>query len=137
MMDTMDRLFMDDWVPSRSGGGRGRSASSAGVRAPWDVIEDEETYHVRVDMPGFSKEDVKVSVEDSVLVVSGQRDPSKEDSRWAAKSYSKFSTRLALPDNVQLDKISAELKNGVLFVTVPKMKLEDKKQVFDVEIAGE
>ncbi|KAI5075290.1 hypothetical protein GOP47_0009366 [Adiantum capillus-veneris] len=135
VMETMDRLFLDDWATVRNGRGRVGSKSSPSMRAPWDVIEDEEAFHIRVDMPGFSKEDVKVAVEDGVLVVSAERDPEKEDSRWAAKSYSKFKTRLALPEDGQVDKISAEMKNGVLFVSVPKVKPEDKKQVINVDVA--
>lgn len=132
MMDTVDRLFLDDITPARAKGGATRAASSGGIRAPWDVAEDEDAFHIRVDMPGFSKEDVKVAIEDGVLVVSGQRE---EDPRWASKSYSKLNTRLALPDNVQPDKISAELKNGVLFVAVPKLKPADRKQVFEVQVS--
>eukprot|EP00250_Pteridium_aquilinum_P026486 c33083_g1_i1 orf=404-1102(-) len=136
MMDTVDRLFLEDVPPARGANvSRGRAPRAAGVRAPWDVVEDEEGFHIRVDMPGFAKEDVKVAIEDGVLVVSGERDASKEDPRWAAKSYSKFNTRLALPDNVHFDKINAELKNGVLFVAVPKIKPEDRKQVINIEIA--
>ncbi|MCO5562328.1 hypothetical protein L7F22_015954 [Adiantum nelumboides] len=135
LMESMDRLFLDDWTPVRNSGGRGGNRSAPSVRAPWDVIEDEGAFHIRVDMPGFSKEDVKVAIEDGVLVVKGERDPQNEDSCWAAKSYSKFNTRLALPETVEVDKIKAEMKNGVLFVTVPKIKLEDKKQVINVDVA--
>lgn len=132
MMDVVDQLFLDNVSPA--GASASRSATGAAGRAPWDVVEDEGGFHIRVDMPGFSKEDVKVAVEDGVLVVIGQRDPSKEDPRWASKSYSKFNSRLALPENSHLDKISAELSNGVLCVSVPKVKPEEQKQVIDIQV---
>ncbi|KAH7299930.1 hypothetical protein KP509_24G036200 [Ceratopteris richardii] len=111
-----------------------RPASTGSIRTPWDVIEDDEAYHIRVDMPGFSKEDVKVRVENASLVVTGERDPSKEDERWASKSYSKFKTRLSLPDDAHSEKITAEMRNGVLCLAIPKLKPEEKHHVINVEI---
>lgn len=134
MMDVVDQLFLDNVSPAGASASRSATGAAAG-RTPWDVVQDEEGFHIRVDMPGFGKEDVKVAVEDGVLVIIGQRDPSKEDAHWASKSYSKFNTRLALPENSHLDKISAELSNGVLFVTVPKVKPEERKQVIDIQVA--
>lgn len=134
-MDTVDQLMNDNVAASGASAARGAARARASVRTPWDVVEDEEGFHIRVDMPGFGKEDVKVCVEDGVLVVNGQRDPSTEDPRWAAKSYSKFNTRLPLPDDARLDKISAELKNGVLFVAVPKVKPDGRKQMIDIRVS--
>ncbi|KAL0304475.1 UNVERIFIED_CONTAM: Small heat shock protein, chloroplastic [Sesamum radiatum] len=101
----------------------------------WDVNEDENEIKMRFDMPGLSKEDVKVSVENDVLVIKGERkaEQGKEDS-WSKRSYSSYDTRLQLPDDCQKDKIKAEMKNGVLYISIPKTKVE--KKVIDVEING-
>ncbi|XP_062119991.1 small heat shock protein, chloroplastic [Humulus lupulus] len=138
MLDTMDRLFEDSMVFSP----RNRWPSGE-VRAPWDIKDDENEIKLRFDMPGLDKEDVKVSVEDSVLVIKGEHKVEEEEATSAAppeeswsggggKSFSSYETRLQLPDNCDEEKIKAELKNGVLYIFVPKTKVERK--VIDVQI---
>lgn len=123
MLDTMDRLFDD--VMAYPG-------AAAEARLPWDMSEDENEMRMRFDMPGLSKEDVKVCVEDDVLVIKGER---KADDAWSSRSsYSTYATRLRLPENCDKEKVKAEMKNGVLCISVPKTKVERK--VLDVEISG-
>lgn len=136
MLDTMDGLFEDAFMFPSISSPRGvlRSEDSTlAVRTPWDMMEDDNEIKMRLDMPGLSKEDVKVCVEDDVLVINGgHKREAKANDSWSARSYSSYNTRLLLPENCETDKIKAELKNGVLNITIPKAKVESK--VIDINV---
>ncbi|GKU88995.1 hypothetical protein SLEP1_g3195 [Rubroshorea leprosula] len=125
MLDTMYRIFDDTILfPSQTG---------SEMRAPWDIHDDENGIKMRFDMPGLSKEDVKVSVEDGVLIIRGE--PKKEGGggdSCSSRNFNKYDAHLQLPDNYEKNKIKAELKNGVLSISIPKNKVG--KKVIDVKI---
>ncbi|KAL2489657.1 23.6 kDa heat shock protein [Forsythia ovata] len=103
----------------------------AGVKRGWDVREDNEALYLRVDMPGLDKDQVKVLVEQNTLVIKGEGEKESGDQEYGRR----YSSRLDLPPNLyKLDEIKAEMKNGVLKVVVPKVKEEERKDVFQVDI---
>lgn len=103
------------------------------MRLPHDLIEDEDAYKLRIDMPGLTKDEVKVMVENGQLVIQGEKKvDDKSDEGWATAQES-YSTRLILPENVELDEVKAELKNGVLRVVIPKSKEEPKAIPIEVQ----
>lgn len=107
-----------------------RGLGSVTSHRGWDVKEDNEALKLRMDMPGIDKEKVKISVEQNILVIKGEEDESEGESEGR-----RYSSRIELPKNVyKVDEIKAEMKNGVLKVRVPKVKEEERKDVFQVRI---
>nr|AAF37726.1 LMW heat shock protein [Euphorbia esula] len=104
---------------------------SAGIRRNWDARETEDALNLRVDMPGLDKKDVKVSVEKNTLIIKGEGEKESEDE----ESGRKYSGRIDLPEKMfKTDEIKAEMKNGVLKVVVPKVKEDERADVFHVKI---
>lgn len=75
-------------------------------------------------MPGMTQNDVKTWVEQgNMLVIQAEKIPNdgdNQDGLWPAKSFGRYHTQLALPDNVDFKNVKAEVKDGVLYITIPK-----------------
>lgn len=80
--------------------------------------ENEKEYYLTMDVPGMSKDDIEVTFDNNRLKVSGQRKSDKYDSY----KYGKMERTFNVPSNVETDKISAKIDNGVLKVLLPKAK---------------
>mgnify|MGYP001258233851 CR=1 FL=1 len=93
--------------------------------------EGEFAYHIDVDLPGVSKEDIKVDFNKGILTISGERktkeEIKEEDYYKVETTFGKFSRSFNLPDNVDIENIEASADNGVLEVVVPK--LENEKNI--------
>lgn len=102
-----------------------------------DWREAQDAHIFKVDVPGLTKEEVKVEVEDGrILQISGERTPEKvgKDDKWhrAERSVGKFFRRFRLPENAKMDQVKATLENGVLTVVIPKEKKEHKVKTIPV-----
>lgn len=80
--------------------------------------ENEKEYYLTMDVPGMSKDDIEVTFDSNRLKISGQRKSDKYDSY----EYGKMERTFGVPSNVETDKISAKIDNGVLKVLLPKAK---------------
>lgn len=80
--------------------------------------ENEKEYYLTMDVPGMSKDDIEVTFDSNRLKISGQRKSDKYDSY----KYGKMEKTFNVPSNVETDKISAKIDNGVLKVLLPKAK---------------
>jgi HSP20 family molecular chaperone IbpA len=90
-------------------------------RHPYQVREDDKMYTVSVDVPGVKAEDMNIKIEDdNVLHLSGAR-KIQDGNNFSERG---FEYRMTLGDKVQVDKISANLADGVLKLTVPKMEVK-------------
>jgi HSP20 family protein len=110
----------------------------AGARLPFrgvsvpavNVTESKEAFKVNVAAPGFRKEDFKLEVRNGYLTISGESTASKEDQEETFTrreyAYSTFSRSFGLPENVNAEAISAQYADGVLKVTLPKKKADEK-----------
>ncbi len=89
-----------------------------------DVTETNDAFMINADLPGVSEEDVEVSVTGNRLTIGGRREAEdvQEGDRYVAveRSYGSFSRSFVLPDSADLERIQAELTNGVLKIKVPK-----------------
>jgi HSP20 family protein len=106
-----------------------RNGASEDVWAPVvDISESPKHYTVRADLRGVKKEDVKISVENGVLTVSGERKSEVDDKSERCYrlecSYGAYSRSFSLPENVAQDNITAESKEGVLIINLPKTDIK-------------
>jgi HSP20 family protein len=96
-----------------------------GLFAPsFDVKENKDGYVFRADLPGVKEEDLEISLTGNRLAISGKREAEKREqgeTYYASeRSYGSFTRAFTLPDGTDAENVKAELKNGVLQVTVPK-----------------
>ena len=100
--------------------------------------EGEFAYHVEVDLPGIKKEDVDITIEDNILVVSGERKVKsevKEENYYKIESsFGQFSRSFSLPEDVDVENIHAESENGVLEIVLPKLENAKIDKVKKIEI---
>ncbi len=86
--------------------------------------KEDSTFHLEVDLPGVSKEDIDVKVEDDILVVSAVRrfkdELSRDDYYICESSFGKIERRYALPDNIDTEHIEAKLDDGRLVIELQK-----------------
>ena len=115
-----DDITLADWAPAA------------------DITEDEKEYVIKAELPDVRKEDVKVTVENGVLTIAGERKFEKEEKKKKyhriERSYGTFVRSFSLPDVADASKVKAEFKNGVLTVHVPKSEQAKPKQI-EVNVA--
>ena len=103
-----------------------------------DVQETTSEYLIKADLPEVNKEDVKVSLEEGVLAVEGERKLEKEETgkkfHRVERSYGKFVRRMMLPADIDPQKVAADFKDGVLNIHLPKSPAI-KPQAIDVKVA--
>lgn len=102
----------------------GKGLSKQAFRIAIDIREEDDAYYVDAEVPGLSAEDVKVDVDKNVLTLSGERKVEKEEKegtyRRVERQYGSFTRSFTLPETVDADKITADLKDGVLALRLPK-----------------
>jgi HSP20 family protein len=104
---------------------------TAGWRPLADVTETDDAYLVEVDVPGMKAEDIRIETAGTDLTVSGETTQKEREGllRSRTRQVGRFEYRTTLPANADIDKISAELADGVLTVRVPKSETAKPRRI--------
>jgi len=98
-----------------------------------DISEDKENVRIAVELPGLKKKDVKISMDDGVLTLQGERkferEEKKEDYHRVERAYGSFSRSFTLPSNVDASKIQATMEEGILTIAIPKKEEAKPKEI--------
>ncbi len=136
--DLLDRYSRNLGMPRVNGNGEGKDLFRRTDWAPAvDIRETADAFQIDAELPGLSKDDVQVTVEDRVLSIQGER--KKEDETSDGKHhriervYGHFVRRFTLPDNVDPDSVKASFRNGVLQVTLAKSE-KAKPRAIEVDV---
>ena len=118
---------------------RNREAMTVADWAPSvDITEDTQEYLIKAEIPEVDKKDVRVTVQDGVLTIQGERRQEKEekDKRFhrIERAYGTFVRSFSLPDDVGEDNVKAEFKDGMLWVHLPKAEKAKPKSI-EVKVA--
>jgi HSP20 family protein len=110
-----ETMIVADWVPSV------------------DVSETDGEYQIKAEIPDVKKEDVKVTLEDGVLTIQGERKQEKEDKgkkyHRVERTHGSFVRSFTLPDLVDEEKVKAEFKDGILKLQLPKSEKARPKAI--------
>ena len=125
----MDELFHNRLASVLGGEGAQSVAWSPVV----DIEETELNYMIRAELPGLSKENVKVTVEDGVLTLSGERDLERKVEgktfHRIERSHGTFTRSFTLPENADAESVSANYKDGLLEIRVAKCEEAQPKSI--------
>jgi HSP20 family protein len=110
-----ETMIVADWVPTV------------------DISETDGEYQIKAEIPDVKKEDVKVTLEDGVLTIQGERKQEKEEKgkkyHRVERSYGSFVRSFSLPDVIDEGKVKAEFKDGVLNLHLPKSEKAKPKAI--------
>jgi HSP20 family protein len=115
-------------------GNGGKEALTVAEWSPLvDIAEDEKEYLIKAELPEMKKEDVRLTVENDVLVISGERTFEKEEKgkkyHRIERAHGSFVRSFSLPEDADGSKVSADYKDGVLQVHLPKSEKSKPKAI--------
>ena len=129
LQDEMNRMFNEFFgrVPAQIEAEEGMWSPSA------DISESNDSITINAEIPGMSKDDIKVNIQDNTITLKGEKKHEKEEKdanyHRVERSYGAFVRSFTLPAPVQSDKVKASYKNGVLKITLPKTEEVKPKEI--------
>jgi len=134
LQNEMNRLF--NTVFDAPAGGNG-GATMRRWMPPMDLVETDDRFVLRADLPGMSEDDLKIEFEDGTLTVSGERKSEHESKgegyHRVERAFGAFSRSLTLPQGVDPEAVNASFDRGVLEVSIPKPEQRKPRRI---EIGG-
>ncbi len=125
--------FFDSGLRSRD---REESIFSGAWAPLVDIAEDDKSYTIKVELPEMKREDIKVSVENGILTISGERTREKEEGgrkyHRVERAYGSFIRNFTLPQNVDPNQVNAAYRDGVLHVSIAKTE-QARPQAIEVK----
>ena len=122
----VDSVLNQDLLPSEE-------VSSRAWMPPVDIQETDDAYRLVAELPGLTKDDINVTLENNVLRLSGERkfekDVAKDNYHRIERTYGSFSRAFTLPSLVSSEKVEASFENGLLTVTVPKAEQAKPRKI--------
>ncbi len=134
LQDEINRLFSTNLSPQWEDQGLGRGVWNP----PVDIYENKDQISLEVELPGMTKEDIHLTFENNVLTLSGERRFEKKDEEQnyhrVERLYGTFTRSFTLPNTVSGEGITAEYRDGVLYLSLPK---KEEVKARRIEIMGE
>jgi len=97
-----------------------------------DIREDDKSYLLEVDLPGYSKDDIKIDITDGYLTINAKVEKEDNDENKNYVRRERFTGEVSrsfyVGEEIKEDEVKASFKNGILTLEVPKLSLEDKKK---------
>ena len=128
LRNRMDRLFSDYDMAYRSGPAFTLTSNSPRT----NLLEGGDRFEVQAEVPGISKDDLNIKIQGNYLEISGKRSVETPEGYRVHKNErggSTFSRCFTLPDDVDAEKVEALLKDGILYLTLPKSETAKPKQI--------
>lgn len=109
------------------------SSESQELSPDIDLYEDQNEIVVKAELPGMTKDDIQISLNDNILTIRGEKKKEEEDQGKdyyrSERVYGAFVRSLALPAEINPDKVRATFRNGVLEIRLPKTEQAKKKEI--------
>jgi len=122
----MTRDLFDDWDKNFG------EMFTAKNHNPVHVFEKENYFQINVDLPGVTKDDVNLNVENDILTIEAERKFEKEYEDHYQKGYGKFQRSFKLPKNINQDELEAAMDHGVLKLLLPKVSAKANSRKIEI-----
>jgi len=136
MQNRLSTLF--GRAPMRKNGEKEEAMTMAEWAPLVDISEDDKEYLIKAELPEMKKEDIKLTVHEDVLTITGERKYEKEEKgkkyHRVERAYGSFMRSFTLPDDADASKIAADYKDGLLKVRLPKSE-KAKPKAIEVKVA--
>lgn len=114
------------------------SAARTGTSPAVNVVEEEQLFRIEVAVPGMSKEDFRIDLDNDLLTISSEKKAEKEENEQNYMrrefNYSGFKRSFQLPDTIDVEKIKAKVESGILSIQLPKREEVVQKAPKQIEI---